>query len=120
MSNVSNLQGEKQTTAPDQVKVSFHCGLFGLIWSRFLKKPSSPVTSGKMDVKMEPTALLSPRLVLNPFESVLSTSGPLPPLQISFSSKFHPSFGLSLSLVKNLFTLTFVILKSGCSENYCS
>lgn len=28
MSNVSNLQGEKQTTAPDQVKVSFHCGLW--------------------------------------------------------------------------------------------
>lgn len=65
---------------------------------------------------------LSPRrLVLDPFDFFPSTSGSLPPLlgvQTSFSSKFHPSFGLSLSLVKNLFTLTFVILKSGCSENY--
>ena len=64
MSNVSNLQGEKQTTAPDQVKVSFHCGLFGLVWSRFFRRSSSSVIYRKMYVKMEPTRPLVPKVRL--------------------------------------------------------
>lgn len=87
MSNVSNLQGEKlEAAAPGQVKEGdfyFHCGLFGLVWSLFLKKSMLLCNMPpQMDMTTANPQSLSPHslILLDPFDSVPSTSGPLPPL----------------------------------------
>lgn len=113
------IPGEKDVSTPDpgQVKEDFfHYVLAGLVWILFLKNHAHYNVPSVLDRIWQQTH--------TPFLPTASLWDPLgllpssPWSETGFSLQIPSVFWIALESGENLFTLAFVILKSGCLKNY--